>query len=215
LPIKAVLPRAAILAEVAAVFATVLLGAITAIDPLAVAAITITLVLLALLGRLAVIWPEIAVVAIVPVAETVLLLVVAAVGSISALLSIATRVAILVALAVPIKPTFLAIVLPRVLLIRALLLWLVLACSALVTAAGLGCVRHSTWLRAATKINASSLGVLFGDFIAKLKPVAAHRAWGSILTFTRSLELLAIGHDDAVVVFCMLQIVFCQNPIAG
>ena len=35
-----------------------------------------------------------------------------------------------------------------------------------------------------------------------------------MLRLARGLELLAIGHDDAIVVLGMLQIVFCEHAVA-
>jgi hypothetical protein len=94
------------------------------------------------------------------------------------------------------------------------MLWplrLVVAVHTGLTATLSGSGRRRTWLRTAAEVILTAIAELV---VASLVTVHAIAPRGLPL-LTRCLELLAIGHDDAVVVLSVLQIVLCEDTVAG
>jgi hypothetical protein len=187
----------------------VLLRPVTAIVALFIGAIaTITLIVATIVGA------EIAVVAIIPIAESVLLLAITTERPVAPLL---VALAVLLATLVTTLRAVISIVLTviwSVLILMGRTRRLVVAVHAgLVASLGAsywGCAR----LGAAAKIVLAGFAEFVVTGVFDLKAVATHAAWLGLLLAGR-LELLAIGHDDAIVVFSVLEIVLCQNPVAG
>ncbi len=157
-------------------------------------------------GSIAVIRP---VVAIIPVTEPIVLLAISPERPISTILIVAATIVIgVVIVAVAVEAAFLAVVLPE-------RLWPLLLLSATLLL-GANCNSRSTRLRSAAEILASVVSALVTvNFIAKFKPIRPrHTTWCTRGRLTWLLELLAIRHDDPVIMLGVLQIVLRQNSIA-
>ena len=72
-------------------------------------------------------------------------------------------------------------------------------------------------MRPAAEIIATiAVAIIVAHLVGEIEAVHARHAPGLTArwNFAGSLELLPIGHDDAIVVLCVLQIIFRQHPVA-
>ena len=161
-------------------------------------------------GSIAVIRP---VVAIIPVTEPIILLAISPERPIAAILIVAILIVaativigVVAIVAVAIEAAFLPVVLAK-------RLPLLLSATLLL---GANCTSRSTWLRSTAEIIASVVSALVTvNFIAKFKAIRPrHTTWCTRRRLTWLLELLAIRHDDPVIMLGVLQVVLRQNSIA-
>jgi hypothetical protein len=197
------------------------LRAITTIIALFIGALTARLAtLISTLAVIVAIGTEIAIVSIVTIPEAIaLLLAVAPIGPVVTLLAIA--IAILLAALTALR-TIIAVFLP--LMIRPWLLMLMLLRPWLLrrhtvsTSLARWRTHHGTRLRTTAEVVvAAAFAELFIAFIVGFKAISSHaaRTLTLRLLLARRLELFAIGHDDAIVMFGVLEVVLRQHPVTG
>ena len=182
----------------------------------------------------------ITIVAIIPIAEAIVLLAIATERTVAPLLPVSIPIVvvwplvpvvlpvilpIILAVILPaIAPSVLPVILPPVVAIRrTLLLRLPVALS--ITGLRLPSLHlvwllplRSTRLWTAAEVVAALTGSLLVDTVfGQIESIRSrHPARLPVLRlFARRLKLFTIGHDDAVVVLGMLQIILCQHPITG
>jgi hypothetical protein len=152
----------------------------------------------------------VAVATIGSVPETILVLV-------RILFPVPAELAILARLAV-VTPVATILAIPVGTLLRVLAVWRpsVIAAPLVIILSGLGNISAATGIEARALV-AGRIHLVAAVVVALVLVVSAFRANTlrlTVRTFSRLLQLLAIGHDDAIVVFCMLEIVFGENGVA-
>lgn len=167
----------------------------------------------------------VAIIPIVAIAEPIVLLTVATIGPVATLLAITVAVVVaaiaaaLIAVVLPVAvwTTIRPIVLPVIAIGLALRLVLRRVTRAISTRRCL--VRHrglrGIGLRTAAEIFAAFRpAFVVHAFTSKIEAVRSwHALWRALSLLAGRLELFAVGHDDAVIVFGVLKIILSQNAI--